>query len=64
MRDNIITEEHKMFKDAVEAFLIKEAVPHAEKWEKAGIVDRTSGLKQVRWASSVWICPKNTAAWD
>jgi len=40
MRDNILTEEHKMFKDAVDAFLLKEAVPHAEKWEKAGIVDR------------------------
>ena len=45
MRDNILTEEHKMFKDAVEAFLIKEAVPHAEKWEKAGIVDRDIWLK-------------------
>ena len=40
MRDKILTEELKMFKEAVEAFLIKEAVPHAEKWEKAGIVER------------------------
>lgn len=40
MREKILTEEHIMFKDAIEAFLIKEAVPHAEKWEEAGIVDR------------------------
>lgn len=40
MQDKILTEEHKMFKDAVETFLKKEAVPHAEKWEKDGIVDR------------------------
>ncbi len=40
MQDKILTEEHKMFKEAVENFLKKEAVPHAEKWEKDGIVDR------------------------
>ena len=40
MQDKILMEEHKMFKEAVETFLKKEAVPHAEKWEKDGIVDR------------------------
>ena len=40
MRDKILTEEHIMFRDAINAFLLKEAVPHAEKWEDAGIVDR------------------------
>ena len=40
MRDRILTEEHLMFKEAVETFLTKEAVPHAEKWEKEGVVDR------------------------
>ncbi|MDG2450586.1 MAG: acyl-CoA dehydrogenase family protein [Saprospiraceae bacterium] len=40
MRDSILTEEHLMFKEAVEAFFIKEAVPYAEKWEKDGVVDR------------------------
>jgi len=40
MREKILSEEHLMFKEAIDAFLLKEAVPHAEKWEKAGIVDR------------------------
>jgi len=45
MRDKILTEEHLLFKEAVSAFLAKEAVPHNEKWEKAGIVDRTIWTK-------------------
>ena len=40
MQSKTYTEEHLLFKDAVENFLKKEAVPHGEKWEKAGIVDR------------------------
>ena len=40
MQDKILSEEHLLFKEAVEAFLRKEAVPHVEKWDKAGIVDR------------------------
>jgi alkylation response protein AidB-like acyl-CoA dehydrogenase len=40
MTDKILTEEHKMFRKTVRDFMKKEAVPHAEKWEKAGIVDR------------------------
>ena len=40
MREAILTDEHRMFRDAVEDFLKKEAVPNAEKWEKAGVVDR------------------------
>ena len=34
------TEEHLLFKETVENFMKKEALPHTEKWEKAGIVDR------------------------
>lgn len=45
MDKKILTEEHLMFKEAVENFLKKEAVPHAEKWEKAGIVDRDIWIK-------------------
>ena len=45
MRDNILTEEHQLFKESVNAFLAKEAVPHNEKWEKAGIVDRSIWTK-------------------
>lgn len=40
MNKKILTEEHLMFQEAVENFMKKEAVPHTEKWEKAGIVDR------------------------
>jgi alkylation response protein AidB-like acyl-CoA dehydrogenase len=40
MTDKILTEEHKMFRKTVRDFMKKEAVPYAEKWEKAGIVDR------------------------
>ena len=36
MRDHILTEEHVLFRDAVQAFLEKEAVPHNETWEKKG----------------------------
>jgi len=45
MRDKILTEEHIMFREAVESFLKKEAVPHAEKWEENGVVDRDIWLK-------------------
>ena len=34
------TEEHLLFKETVENFMKKEALPYTEKWEKAGIVDR------------------------
>ena len=40
MTSKTYTEEHLMFKETVENFMKKEAVPHVEKWEKAGIVDR------------------------
>lgn len=45
MRDHILTEEHVLFRDAVQAFLEKEAVPHNETWEKKGIVDRSIWTK-------------------
>jgi len=40
MNKKILTEEHVMFRETVNDFLRKEAVPYAEKWEKAGVVDR------------------------
>ncbi len=40
MNDKILDEEHKLFRKTVHDFLKKEAVPHGEKWEKAGLVDR------------------------
>lgn len=34
------TEEHKMFRESLKDFLQKEVVPHIEKWEKDGTVER------------------------
>lgn len=36
----IFTDEHEMFRSAYRAFLDRDVVPHAEEWERAGIVDR------------------------
>lgn len=41
MQDHMLTEEHKMFRDAFRKFVEKEIVPYHEAWEKAGVVDRT-----------------------
>lgn len=40
MQREIYTEEHEMFRDAYRTFLEREMVPHRDKWEAAGIVDR------------------------
>jgi alkylation response protein AidB-like acyl-CoA dehydrogenase len=34
------TEEHQLFRKSLQDFLKKEVVPHIEKWEKTGIIDR------------------------
>ena len=34
------TEEHQLFRQSLKQFLKKEVVPHIEKWEKAGKIDR------------------------
>lgn len=34
------TEEHHMFRQSLKTFLKKQVVPHIEKWEKAGKIDR------------------------
>jgi len=34
------TEEHQMFRESLKDFLQKEVVPHIEKWEKTGTVER------------------------
>ncbi|WP_370691170.1 acyl-CoA dehydrogenase family protein [Kordiimonas sp. SCSIO 12610] len=36
----VYDEEHHIFRDSVRKFFVNEAVPHAEKWSKNGIVDR------------------------
>ena len=40
MERTIFEEEHEHFRAAIRSFLEKEAVPHQQEWEKAGIVDR------------------------
>ena len=40
MNSMYFTEEHKMFRESLKNFLQKEVVPHIEKWEKTGTVER------------------------
>lgn len=40
MERTIFTDEHDLFRDGFRQFVDKELVPHNEKWEAAGIVDR------------------------
>ncbi|WBP89670.1 acyl-CoA dehydrogenase family protein [Kitasatospora cathayae] len=44
MQREIFTEQHEDFRDTVKAFLAKEVLPHYDRWEKAGIVDRSVWL--------------------
>ncbi|MFD4398623.1 acyl-CoA dehydrogenase family protein [Kitasatospora sp. NPDC058478] len=44
MQREIFTEQHEDFRAAVRAFLAKEVLPHYDRWEKAGIVDRSAWL--------------------
>ncbi|MQS11613.1 acyl-CoA dehydrogenase [Streptomyces kaniharaensis] len=44
MQRDIFTEQHDDFRDTVRAFLAKEVLPHYDRWEKAGIVDRSAWL--------------------
>ncbi|WKX73316.1 acyl-CoA dehydrogenase family protein [Streptomyces sp. XD-27] len=40
MKRDIFTAEHDAFRETVRTFLAKEVLPHHERWEKDGIVDR------------------------
>ncbi len=40
MNSMYFTEEHEMFRKSLQDFLKKEVVPHIEKWEKTGTVER------------------------
>jgi alkylation response protein AidB-like acyl-CoA dehydrogenase len=44
-RRALFDDEHEAFRDAVGTFLDKEVVPHHERWEAAGIVDREAWTK-------------------
>ncbi|WP_335974299.1 acyl-CoA dehydrogenase family protein [Gaetbulibacter jejuensis] len=40
MNSMYFTEEHQLFRQSLQDFLKKEVVPHIEKWEKSGTVER------------------------
>ena len=40
MNSTYFTEEHKLFRESFRDFLQKEVVPHIEKWEKTGTIER------------------------
>jgi alkylation response protein AidB-like acyl-CoA dehydrogenase len=40
MRRRLLQAEHEIFRDSVRAFLAKEALPHLDAWDAAGIVPR------------------------
>lgn len=40
MKRTLFDAEHDAFREAVRAFLLKEAVPHTAEWEASGLVDR------------------------
>ncbi len=39
-KPSYMTEDLEIYRDAVEKFLVKEAVPHSERWAKEGQIDR------------------------
>ena len=40
MNSMYFTEEHQLFRESLKDFLNKEVVPHIDKWEKSGTIDR------------------------
>jgi acyl-CoA dehydrogenase len=40
MNSMYFTEEHNLFRKSLQDFLKKEVVPHIEKWEQTGVIDR------------------------
>ena len=40
MNSIYFSEEHELFRESLQDFLQKEVVPHVEKWEKTGTIDR------------------------
>jgi alkylation response protein AidB-like acyl-CoA dehydrogenase len=42
---DIFEDEHDAFRESVHGFLMREAVPHTEKWEQQGLVDRSFWTK-------------------
>lgn len=40
MQSMYFSEEHQLFRESLKEFLKKEVVPHIEKWEETGTIDR------------------------
>lgn len=45
MKRTIFEPEHEQFRDSVRKFMQSEVGPHADRWRKAGIVDRETYLR-------------------
>ena len=45
MTNYFYNEEHEMFRKSIQDFLQKEAVPHIERWEEEGKIDRDFWIK-------------------
>ncbi|HJZ37321.1 MAG TPA: acyl-CoA dehydrogenase family protein [Solirubrobacterales bacterium] len=58
MRRTIFEEDHQDFRDSVRAFLLKEAVPHTERWEANGLVDREFWTKAAAQGMVVFSAPE------
>ena len=58
MRRTIFEEDHQDFRDSVRAFLLKEAVPHTERWEANGLVDREFWTKAAAQGMVVFAAPE------
>ncbi|HEX4731537.1 MAG TPA: acyl-CoA dehydrogenase family protein [Solirubrobacterales bacterium] len=58
MRRTIFEEEHLDFRDSVGQFLVKEALPHTEAWEAAGLVDHDFWLKAAAQGMVVFAAPE------
>ncbi|HEX6417388.1 MAG TPA: acyl-CoA dehydrogenase family protein [Acidimicrobiales bacterium] len=41
MRRSLFDDEHELFRDSVRRFIASEVVPHNERWEREGLVDRS-----------------------
>ena len=52
--DNLYTNEHKLFRDAVRKYFDKEVTPHADEWEKNGIVPKKAWKD---FAAQGFLCP-------
>jgi hypothetical protein len=50
MSNLYFTEEHNLFRESLRDFLQKEVVPHIEKWEESGHIERLFGRNLEKWA--------------